>query len=160
MNHQPRKGDTPSRDSGSPDGIYLKRVNFFKGIDTWFDLDKETIVSVWLSNWTGREVIRLNDQIVASRRVISLQSEHSFEHGGKTYRVTVDYKKLTQFRIELWQGDQLVDFDVISQGRVFQRGQGAPKATKKTWITGLMVGLTLGAMGALFGYWLGQMFGA
>ena len=160
MSHPPRKGDTQSRNSGSPDGIYLKRVNFFKGIDTWFDLDKETIVSVWLSNWTGREVIRLNDEIVASRRVISLQSEHSFEHGGKTYRVTVDCKKLTQFRIELWQGDQLIDFDVISHGTVFQRGQGAPKATKKTVIKGLMVGLALGVMGALFGYWLGQLFGA
>lgn len=160
MSHQPHKGDTQSNDASSSGGTYLKRVNFFTGIETWFDLDKETIVSVWLSNWTGREVIRLNDEVIASRRVISLQSEHSFEHGGKTYRVTVSCDKLTQFRIELWQGDQLLDFDVVSHGRVFQRGEGAPKATIKTLIMSLMAGAAFGAMGALFGYWIGGIFGA
>ncbi len=139
--------------------IYKKRSGMIRGIETWFDLDPQTVVSVWLSTWTGREIIRINDQIIVSKRVIKLTSRHPFTHNGKDYAIVIKFEILGEFRIELWQGTQLIDFDVIANGRVLSRGQGIQKAGTKNIIVSLLMGGVLGILGMLFGYWVGGGFG-
>lgn len=139
---------------------YQKRIRVIHGVETWFDLDNETVLSVWLSNWTGREIIRINDQIIASHRSWQLESTHSFVYAGKQYSLRVKIEKFIQIRVELWRGDQLVDFDVVSNGRVLPRGEGAPKTNSKNILITLLMGIGLGMLGALFGYWVGSLFGA
>lgn len=150
---------TPNHLSPDP-ALPKKRVRVLHGVETWFDLDKQTIVSVWLSNWTGREVIRLNDQIIASKRSLKLQSHHPFMHQGKEYAIKVTLEKFIRFRIELWHGNELVDFDLVTNGRVMSRGEGDRTHSTKTVIISLVMGGALGVAGALFGYWLAGVFGA
>lgn len=139
--------------------IYKKQSSMIRGIETWFDLDPQTVVSVWLSTWTGREIIRINDQIIVSKRVIKLTSRHPFTYNGKDYAIVIKFELLGEFRIELWQGAQLIDFDVVANGRVLSRGQGVQKAGTKNIIVGLLMGGLLGILGMLFGYWVGGGFG-
>lgn len=150
---------TPNHLSPDPD-LPKKRVRVLQGVETCFDLDKQTIVSVWLSNWTGREVIRLNDQIVASKHSLTFESHHPFVHDGKEYSVTIKLEKFIRFRIELWQGNELMDFDLVTNGRIMSRGRGAEKANTKTVIISLLMGGALGVAGASLGYWLAGFLGA
>lgn len=154
------KNETPPNQPSPDPHAPKKRVRVLHGVETWFDLDKQTIVSVWLSNWTGREVIRLNDQVIASKRSLTFESRHPFVYDGKEYSVTIKLEKFIRFRIELWQGNELMDFDLVTNGRIMSRGQGAEKANTKTVIISLLMGGALGVAGASFGYWLAGFLGA
>jgi len=143
---------------GSEGFVYQKRFGLFHGTETFFDLDRDTTLRVWLSNWTGKEVITLNNKILSSQYAIRFKSEHCFVHNDQDYRVIVQLK-MGHLRIELWRDDQLMDFDLVSNGRVLSRGDGSKSVSSKQIVISMLSGAGLGALGMLLGYWAARVLG-
>lgn len=141
-------------------GLYRKRFSLRHGIETWFDLDRDTVVSVWLSSWSGREVISINGQVIISKRQITWSSRHNFTHAGQPYSIVVKHERWLKMRIELWKGDVLVDFDIFTDGEVFSRGLVHDKKRQpRALLINTLAGMVLGILGMAFGLWLGRLFG-
>lgn len=141
-------------------GLYQKRFSLRHGIETWFDLDRETVVSVWLSSWSGRESIAINGEVIISKRQITWSSRHAFIHSGQEYAIVIRHEKWLKMRIELWKGDVLIDFDVMADGQIFSRGiVGEKKRTTQSLLLNTLAGMVLGILGMAFGLWLGRLFG-
>jgi hypothetical protein len=62
--------------------------HFFKGMTFRFEEANNTI-QVWYSNWSGKEVITVNGQVVSTRRQFGLNSTHPFQIGGDAYSVNM-----------------------------------------------------------------------
>jgi len=140
--------------------LYQKRVSLRHGIETWFDLDRETVVSVWLSSWSGREAIAINGEVIISKRQITWSSHHAFTHSGQDYVIVIQHEKWLKMRIELWKDNVLVDFDVMANGQVVSRGIiDDRKKTTRSLLLNTLAGMVLGILGMAFGLWLGRLFG-
>lgn len=62
--------------------------HFFKGMTFRFEEANKTI-QVWYSNWSGKEVITVNDAVVSTRRQFVRNSTHPFQIGGDAYSVNM-----------------------------------------------------------------------
>ncbi|MDO3384703.1 hypothetical protein QWI17_02500 [Gilvimarinus sp. SDUM040013] len=113
-------------------------VSLSEGIQSYFDIGEHTI-SVWASAWSGREQVKVDDQIVVStRNLTGLKSEMSFPLDGKTYQVVLETKSILRgcYSVSLFCGNTLIDSD-----------EGAYPATNFIWrwgwkgVVGFFIGL-------------------
>ena len=89
-------------------------ISMRKGLRGWFDVDG-MIITVFGSNWTGREIVYITDQhgerVVSDKRSFRFSTSHEFSEAGNDYRVDL---KIGVGKVELmlYRNGQLVDSDV------------------------------------------------
>lgn len=90
-------------------------IHWKRGITCFFDIDGITI-EVWGSSWNGREEVRVDGELVSSKRVLRWQSSHRFQHAGVDYEVRIICESLTRgtFTILLLRNGVEVDSDQAS----------------------------------------------
>ncbi|HMA98058.1 MAG TPA: hypothetical protein VKO38_01240 [Wenzhouxiangella sp.] len=90
-----------------------------RGIRAFFDVDDITI-SFWGSAWTGREVVRIDDRVVSSKRSLRFVTRHSFEHAGNRYEIVFRVVSMLrgQMEIELYRNGELIDSDSAQQNKL------------------------------------------
>lgn len=148
--------DRTTRNEKRPEMIVSAR----KGIQCYFDVDDFTI-SVWGSAWTGREIVKVDDQVVSSKLSIRFSTTHNFEHRGHRYQVRFLIASMSTglTRIELYRDGKLIDFDEARHRSI----RIDPATGKVDWRAGWkgLVGWVLlgGVVGAVFGYTLADLVG-
>ncbi len=109
MNHNTRPSPAMPAHGRPRMNLSLKR-----GIECWFDVDDVTI-SVWASNWTGREIVRVQNggdaRVVSDKRSFRLMTPHEFELHGHRYRLEFRVKPGVA-DVRLYRDDLLIDSDL------------------------------------------------
>lgn len=123
---------SPSPPAGAESGRLS--VGLRDGVRCYFDVDDITI-SVWGSSLTGREVIRVDDQVVSDRVSWRLRTRHEFEHAGVAYIVDVIIESIfhARYRIVLYRNGQQVDSDSAEWS-------AWPSSLTRSFVVGLLVG--------------------
>jgi hypothetical protein len=135
---------SPNNSAASNDKKTLS-VSLSDGIRCYFDIGEHTI-SVWGSGWSGREVVRVDDQVVSeSRNLLRLQNRHDFSLDGASYHLVVKTESIirAQYGVYLYQGDTLVDSD--------QMGKWQGLRIALLCFTG---GIIIGFLAAQIGAWI------
>ncbi|MEM1081886.1 MAG: hypothetical protein AAGH65_09935 [Pseudomonadota bacterium] len=128
--------------------------SFSKGITSWFDVDG-LIISVWASNWTGREIVRIIDdhgeRIVSNLRSFRFNTPHDFLFNGQSYQVRV-VLGIGKARFELYREGLLIDADEFNRMTVQINPETGQLAWKQSFKK-LLVPITMSFLGGLvFGY--------
>lgn len=73
--------------------------------------DGDLAILVWASGWTGKEIVRVDGQVVSTSRTMSKSNDHRFKVGDIEYRVTYETKRVLDghWGCSLFKGDELVD---------------------------------------------------
>ena len=129
-------------------------ISMRKGIRGWFDVDGMTI-SVFGSNWTGREIVRVTDEhgerVVSDKHSFRFSTPHEFSVAGNDYRVNLNIG-VGKVEIHLYRNGKLIDSDAY----VDPDTQVHPETGKIDWRATIkkqfvpILGLFLG--GVVFGY--------
>ncbi len=100
------------------------------GMTSYFDIDDITI-KVWISSWSGREIVQVDDRIVSDKRSFRRLTTHRFEHHGHQYtvRFIVDSMLHGDMRCELERDGKVIDSDEFSID-VWQRD---PQTGRISW---------------------------
>ena len=153
MQHNTNK--QPARNPGTS----RMRFSLRHGIETWFDVDDITI-RLWASSWTGKEIIRVQDQhgerVVSEKRNIRFVSPHEFSHGGHRYKVEIRLK-LGVAEVRLHRDGVQIDSGLHDASKVHidpVTGRIDRWAQFKSILPALLAGL---ASGAAFGYLVGVL---
>lgn len=104
---------TSPNNSVDPNDKAAFNVSFFQGIQCYFDIGEHTI-SVWGSAWSGREIVRVDNQVVSDSRNLSLrQNRHDFTLGGVSYYLVFKTESILRghYGVYLYRGDTLIDSD-------------------------------------------------
>lgn len=141
-------------------GTSRMKFSLRHGIETWFDVDDITI-RVWGSSWTGKEIIRVQDQngerIVSEKRNMRFVSPHEFEQGGHRYKVEIRLK-LGLAEVRLYRDGVQIDSDLHDARKVHidpVTGKVDRWAQFKSVVPALLAGV---ATGIAFGYLVGSLF--
>ncbi|TVQ48685.1 MAG: hypothetical protein EA371_05050 [Gammaproteobacteria bacterium] len=90
------------------------KLSLKRGVECWFDVDNVTI-SVWASNWTGREIVRIQNggeiRVVSDKRSFRLNTPHEFELHGQRYRLEFRVKPGIA-DVRLYRNGELIDSDL------------------------------------------------
>lgn len=128
-------------------------ISIRQGTHCYFDVDDATI-TVWGSNWTGREKVWVDDQLVSSKLSLRFTTEHLFENNGHQYRVLFHIVSVASghVRIELFRDGEMIDFDE-AHARTLKIN---PETGKVDWWAesrSLLAWVLIGAgSGAIIGY--------
>ena len=151
----------------STNGESRMQFSYRKGVNAWFDVDG-IIISVWISSWSGRAIVRVEDQcgerIVSDKRTFRLSEQHEFSVGKTTYRVDIKNifrKNGFELAILLYREETLIDSDVYIIKYIETRFD--PETGKLNWLATIKaefiddfnwipvaVGAVIGAAVALF----------
>jgi hypothetical protein len=137
------------------------KISLSKGVTGWFDVDG-LIISVWASTWTGREIVRVEDnrgeRVVSDKRSFRFTTPHEFKVGNDDYRLDV-HITLGRAELRLFRNEALVDSDVFDpKGKQVcidpETGEIDWPRTLKKSIGPILLGL---AAGAAFGFAVGSL---
>ena len=119
------------------------------GMTSYFDIDDITI-RVWVSSWSGREVVEIDGQAVSDKRSFRRLTVHQFEHGGHRYTVRFIIESILtgNMRCELERDGTPVDSDEFSLD-TFERD---PQTGRISWRLELISLLKWMAAGAVVGF--------
>lgn len=137
---------TSTNDFVSPNDKAGFSVTFLQGVQCYFDIGEHTI-SVWGSAWSGREIVRVDDQVVSDSRNLSLrQNRHDFTLDGVAYHIVFKTESILRghYGAYLYRGDTLVDSDDGSY--TFQLGKWRGWRGVLLWVLLWFIG------GAIFGF--------
>lgn len=106
----------------------VRKVSLWGERKSVFEADGHEII-LWMSAWSGREIVELDGQRVSDLRSLS-GGTHEFEHGGHAWRVEVTTESVTEGiqRVELYRDGERVGIDrmQIDEG---QSGSPQPEET-------------------------------
>ena len=109
MHHNTQQSPATQGNGNSRMQFSLKR-----GIECWFDVDDVTI-RVWASNWSGREVVRVqnggDERIVSDKRSFRFSTPHEFDLHGHRYRLEFRVRP-GMADIQLYRDGELIDSDL------------------------------------------------
>jgi hypothetical protein len=94
------------------------------GSTTYFDVG-DHVIEVFMSSFSGREIIRVDDQELSSRRNWHFRSDHEFELDGDAYliRITIISLLKGQARVELQKNGAYLDHDEIDYDKALGKGK-------------------------------------
>jgi hypothetical protein len=158
--------NTHDEDRSRDHGKTRMKISLSQGITGWFDVDGR-IISVWASSWTGREIVRVEDdrgeRVVSDKRSFRFTTPHEFQVGNDSYRLDVQIRP-GQAELRLFRNEALVDSDVFDPtGKQIcidpETGKIDWSRTLKKGIGPIVFGLTAGAafgfaVGSLAKWWL------
>jgi len=161
MNH-----NTNHHECDDGHGNSRMNISLSRGVTGWFDVDG-LIISVWASSWTGREIVRVEDdqgvRVVSDKRSFRFATPHEFVVGRNAYRLDVQLH-FGRAELRLFRNEALVDSDVFSpKGNQVcidpETGKVDWSRTLKKSLGPILLGLTAGAafgfgVGSLVKWWL------
>lgn len=125
----------------------MKSTFSLSGMKTYFDVG-DHVIEVFLSSFSGKEVVTVDGKVVAEKRNWRYRSSHEFMLDGARFRVDVTIISLLkgQSRIDLYRNGEYVDHDEND----WKAGLGGKKSSPARLILVLAVSAGLGG---LFGYY-------
>ncbi|MEN1728296.1 MAG: hypothetical protein AAGJ52_07630 [Pseudomonadota bacterium] len=137
------------------------KISMSQGISGWFDVDG-LIISFWASSWTGREIVRVEDEegarIVSNRRSFKFTTPHEFTVGSDQYRLEAQIN-FARVELRLFRNAALVDSDQFNPSKKQIRID--PETGKVDWtyilkktVVPILFGLTVGVV---FGFTAGSV---
>lgn len=146
---------TSHNNSVAPNDKSAFSVSLFQGVQCYFDIGEHTI-SVWGSAWSGREIVRVDNQVVSDSRNFSrLQSRHDFTLDGVSYHLVFKTESILRghYAVYLYRGDTLIDSD---DGAHTLFGMGKWQGWRGVLLWGTVFfggGIVFGFLVALAGTW-------
>ena len=122
------------------------------GSSTFFDVG-DHVIEVFMSSYSGKEVVRVDGVELSSRRNWRYRSSHEFELDGERYTVAIIIVSLLkgQARVELTRNGVYLDHDELDWKQVFGPQQPA------SGLRSTLVILLLLFAGGFFGYFTGKL---
>lgn len=147
---------TSPNNSVDPNDKAAFSVSLVNGIQCYFDIGEHTI-SVWGSAYSGREIVRIDNQVVSdSRNLCGLQSRHDFTLDGVSYHLVFKTESIMRghYGVYLYRGDTLIDSDDGCYP-LFRMGKWQGWRGFCLWIVLCFGGgIIFGFLGVLVGTWL------
>lgn len=133
----------------------MKSKLSLRGSSTFFDVG-DHVIEVFMSSYSGREVVRVDDVEISSRRNWRYRSSHEFELDGERYTVAIIIVSLLkgQARVELTRNGVYVDHDEID----WKQGDDSKQPSSR--LLSVLFILVCLLAGGLFGYFTAKLVGA
>ncbi len=127
-----------------------------RGITAWFDVGG-SVIEYWASAWTGREIVRVDGQVVSARTSWRFTTSHPFEHRGIPYKLIFRMNSLLRgsMEIELYREGELIDSDSLQANSGLVRSADGSVDWKRSSLHIVLyfgAGAILGAAGAWLGF--------
>lgn len=131
------------------------------GSRTFFDVG-EHVIEVFMSSYSGKEVVLVDGVELSSRRNWRYRSSHEFELDGERYTVAIIIASLLkgQARVELTRNGEYLDHDELDWNQFFNPKPQQPVSRVRAILSFLFWLLAGGVFGYYSVKWIGSLFGA